>query len=200
MLSTVFVLGAIVFVFLVMQFHLFRRYFTTRAKPNLYFGFTCFLWALACVFGILIAVATASNSLPFILLFYRASSTSGLLAYVLLNAFASALSESADVKRGMWTACLAFSALILIIWGFDPHVEGTIEGTTEFTLTSTYKAPQGLPLIEIVTALMALIAVYPLYILFRVSKVTKDIVVRLKIRCLNQYKENLLEVCTPMRN
>jgi hypothetical protein len=180
MISTVFVLGAILSVFTVMQIHLFRRYSKTRAEPSLYFGVTCFLWVLASIFGILIAATDGLDSLSLAILFYRASTTSGLLAYVFLNLFAIAMSKSDEKKRRIWIAFIPFLIVMLIIWTFDPVVEGIVGGTTEFTLTSIYKAPQGLPLIETILISMAVIATNPVYLLFQISKVTRDMIIKLK--------------------
>jgi hypothetical protein len=180
MISTVFVLGAIFFVFMAMQFHLFRRYRKTGAEPSLYLGVTCFLWALASFFGILISITTSLNILSLTVLFYRISTTSGLLAYVFLNLFAIAMLKSYGKKRKIWIILIPFFIVILIIWVFDPVVEGIVRGTTEFTLPSLYKNPKGLPLIEAVFVSMVVIAIYPVYLLFQISKATKDPVVKLK--------------------
>lgn len=59
-------------------------------------------------------------------------------------------------------------------------MSGFIGGTSEFTLTSTYKAPYGLPLIETIIALMIVMAVYPIYLFFRIAKDTKESIIKVK--------------------
>jgi hypothetical protein len=177
--GTVYVLGGIAAVFLLMCAPLYRRYAKTKDKPSLYFGITCLLWALAAVFGILIAVATSLNYAPLTVLFYRASTTSGVLAYFFAVLFAVAMTKN-DAKHGIWISSIAFSVITLIVWVADPAVEGVVGGTTEFTLTSLYKAPYGLPLIEIVIVLMVVLASFPIYLFLHGAKVAEDRVVKTK--------------------
>ena len=59
-------------------------------------------------------------------------------------------------------------------------MEGVIGGTTEFTFTSMYKKPHGPPLVETMLASMAVMAVYPIYLFFRVAKNTKDRIIKIK--------------------
>jgi len=66
---------------------LYRRYAKTKDKPSLYS-------ALAAVFGIVIAVATSLHYEPLTVLFYRASTTSGMLAYLFAVFFAVAMTKS----------------------------------------------------------------------------------------------------------
>jgi len=178
--STVYVLGGIIAVFMAMHIRLIQRYSKTKYKPSLYFGIACFLWVLPAVFGILIAVATALQSLPLARLFHRFSTTFGVLAYVFLNMFAIAMAKTGEKARGIWIPLTSFLAITFIVWAFNPILSGVIGGTTEFTLTSTYKAPYGLPLIEILIALMSVMAIYPIYLFFRIAKDTEERVVKIK--------------------
>jgi hypothetical protein len=177
--GTVYVLGGIAAVFLLMCAPLYRRYAKTKDKPSLYFGITCLLWALAAVFGISIAVATSLNYAPLTVLFYRASTTSGMLAYFFAVLFAVAMTKN-DAKRGIWVSSIAFFVITLIVWVADPAVEGVVGGTTEFTLTSLYKVPYGLPLIETVIVLMVVLASFPIYLFLHGAKVAEDRVVKTK--------------------
>ena len=113
--GTVYVLGGIAAVFLLMCAPLYRRYAKTKAKPSLYFGITCLLWALAAVFGISIAVATSLHYATLTVLFYRASTTSGMLAYLFAVLFAVAMTKN-DAKRGIWVSSIAFFVITLIVW------------------------------------------------------------------------------------
>jgi len=171
--GTVYVLGGITIVFLLMCAHLHQRYAKTKDKSSLYFGITCLLWALAAIFGIFIAVATSLNYAPLIVLFYRASTTSGILAYLFGVLFAVAMTKSAG-KRGVWVSSIAFSVITFIVWAVDPAIEGVVGGTTEFTLTSLYKVPHGLPLIETVIVLMGVMASFPIYLFIHGARVTED--------------------------
>jgi len=177
--GTVYVLGGITIVFLVMCVHLYRRYAKTKDEPSLYFGITCFLWALAAIFGILIAVATGLHNAPLTVLFYRASVTSGILAYLFGAFFAVALTKS-DAKRGIWVSSIAFFVITYIVWNVDPVIEGVVGGTTEFTLASLYKAPYGLPLIETIIALMGVMASFPIYLFLHGAGITEDRVIKIK--------------------
>jgi len=178
--GTVYVLGGIIVIFLAMYIRLIQRYSKTKDKPSLYFGITCFCFALPAILGILIAAATTINDLPLATLFYRLSTTTGLLAYVFLNMFAIALAKPGEKMRDAWVAFTCFLAIISIVWTFNPVAEGVIGGTTEFTLTSTYKAPYGLPLIETILALMTIMAAYPISLFFRIAKDSKERIIKIK--------------------
>jgi len=177
--GTVYVLGGISIVFLLMCANLYRRYAKTKDKPSLYFGITCLLWALAAVFGISIAVATSLDNALLTVLFYRASTTSGILAYLFGVFFAVALTKS-DAKRGIWISSIAFFIITYIVWNVNPATEGVVGGTTEFTLTSLYKAPYGLPLIEIIIASMSVMASFPIYLFLHGARVTEDRAIKIK--------------------
>jgi hypothetical protein len=177
--GTVYVLGGIATVFLVMCAHLYRRYAKTKDKPSLYFSITCLLWALAAVFGVVIAVATSLHNEALIVLFYRVSTTSGILAYLFGVLFAVAMTKS-DAKRGVWVSLIAFFVITFIVWVVDPAVEGIVGGTTEFTLTSLYKAPYGLPLIETIILSMVVLASFPIYLFLHGARVTGDRVIKIK--------------------
>ncbi len=177
--GTVYVLGGIATVFLVMCAHLYRRYAKTEDEPSLYFCITCLLWALAAIFGILIALATSLYYTSLTVLFYRASTTSGILAYLFGVFFAVALTKSAG-KRGIWVSSIAFFVITFVVWSVHPAVEGIVGGTTEFTLTSLYKAPYGLPLIETIIVLMGVLASFPIYLFLHGARVTEDRGVKMK--------------------
>jgi hypothetical protein len=178
--GTVYVLGGIAVVFLLMCANLYRRYVKTKDKPSLYFGITCLLWALAAIFGVVIAVATSLDNAPLTVFFYRASTTSGILAYLFGVFFAVAMTKS-DARRGVWVSSAAFFIIIFIVWAVDPAVEGVVGGTTEFTLTSLYKAPYGLPLIETVIGLMVVLAAPPIFLFLQGGRATEDRLVKTKI-------------------
>jgi len=178
--GTVYVLGGITVIFLVMHIRLMQRYSKTKDKPNLYFGITCFCFALPAILGILIAAATTVDNLPLATLFYRSSTTAGVSAYVFLNMFAIALAKPDEKMRGAWIAFISFLVIMFIVWAFNPVAEGVIGGTTEFTLTSTYKWPYGLPLIETILALMVVMAVYPISLFFRIAKDAKERIIKMK--------------------
>jgi hypothetical protein len=177
--GTVYVLGGIAVVFLLMCAPLYRRYAKTKDKPSLYFVITCLLWALAAVFGIVIAVATNLHYEPLTVVFYRASTTSGMLAYLFAVFFAVAMTKN-DAKRGVWVSSVAFFVITSIVWIVNPAVEGVVGGTTEFTLTSLYKAPYGLPLIETIIVSMVVLASFPIYLFLHGGKVAEDRVVKIK--------------------
>jgi hypothetical protein len=71
---------------------------------------------------------------------------------------------------------------MFIIWNptFEPIVEGHVDGTIEFTLMSTYKEPYGLPLIETIVTLMAVMTCHPIYSFFRSVKNSKERIVKIK--------------------
>lgn len=180
MMSTVLPLVLIAALYIVGHVVSIRRYFKTKYKPNLYFGITFIFWALAAVFGVLVASATFINNLPLATLFYRSSTTSGVLGFVFLNMFAISMAKPDEKMRGIWIAFVSFVAITFIVWAFDPTVAGVIGGTTEFTLTSMYKAPYGLPLVESILALVTVMAIYPTCLFFRVAKNTKDRIIKIK--------------------
>lgn len=176
--GTVYVLGGIAAVFLLIFANLYRRYTKTKDKPSLYFGVTCYLWALAAIFGIFIAVATSLDNVSLTVLFYRASTTSGILAYLFGVFFAVALTKS-NAKKGIWLSSIAVFIITFIVWTVDPAKE-SVGGTTEFTLTSLYKAPYGLPLVETIIVLMGILAFFPIYLFLHGAKVTEDRGVKIK--------------------
>src|SRR3972149_5890755 len=102
MVETLAVLGGIAAVFMVMHAWSIRKYLETKEKSNLYFGITCLLWVVAAVFGILIGPATTAGYSSLALLFYRASTTSGILGYVFANLFAVAATKPDGKMRGIW--------------------------------------------------------------------------------------------------
>ncbi|MFQ5999391.1 MAG: hypothetical protein ACE5J6_01300, partial [Candidatus Bathyarchaeia archaeon] len=179
-IGTVYVLVAIIAVLITMHLRLIRRYSKTKDKPSLYFGICCLLWATPAVFGMLIAVATALNNLPLAKLFYQVSTTSGILGFLFLNFFAITMTKSDEKTRGIWIPLIAILIITFIVWASNPIESGVIGGTTEFTLTSMYKAPYGLPLIETVIALMIVMAIYPIYLFFRIAKDTKERIIKIK--------------------
>lgn len=180
MSNVILVLVGIASVFTAMHAYLIRTFFKTRDKSNLYFGIACFLWVLAAVFGILLGAATALDNSFLITLFYRVSTTVGVLGYLFLSLVAVAVTKPEKRMRDIWVPLTAFLIITSIVWTFDPQVEGVVEGTTEFTLTSLYKAPYGLPFIETVIGLMAVMAIVPIYLFFRVAKDTKERTIRIK--------------------
>jgi len=180
MIGTLFVLVVIIAVLIALHLRLIHRYSKTKDKPSLYFGITCLLWATPAVFGILIAVATTLNNLPLAKLFYQTSTTSGILGYLFLNFFAVAMRKLDEKTRGIWIPLAALLIITFIVWASNPVVSGFIGGTTEFTLTSMYKAPYGLPLIETIIASMVVMAIYPIYLFFRIAKDTKERIIRIK--------------------
>jgi len=173
MVETLAVLGGIAAVFMVMHAWSIRKYLETKEKSNLYFGITCLLWVVAAVFGILIGPATTAGYSSLALLFYRASTTSGILGYVFANLFAVAATKPDGKMRGIWIPLATFVVITSIVWGFTPMSQ-EFGGTTEFTLPSTYKDPFGPPLIETTIALMAVMAMYPISLFFNVARSTKE--------------------------
>jgi len=113
-------------------------------------------------------------------LFYQVSATLGVLGYLFLSIFAVAATKPNEKMRGIWIPLMAFLIIASIVWAFNPHVAGVVDGVTEFTLTSMYKEPYGLPLIEITIALMAVMAIFPIYLFFRIAKDTKERTIRIK--------------------
>jgi hypothetical protein len=180
MTTAVPVLVGIASIFMTMYAYLIRTFFKTRDKSNLYFGISCFLWALAAVFGILIAAATAYENSSLAELNYRISTTLGVSGYLFLSLFAVAVTKPEKKMRGIWIPLAAFLIITFIVWAFEIHVEGVVDGMTQFTLTSTYKEPRGMPFIEIIIALMAMIAIVPISLFFRVAKDTKERITRIK--------------------
>jgi len=180
-IGTVYVLVGVFIVFGAMHIRLIQRYSKTKDKPSLYFGITGLFFALPALFGILIAAASNVNNLPLAILFYQCSTTSGVLAYVFLNMFASAMAKPREKTFwNIWLAFASFLVITLIVWASNPSTEGVIDGTVEFTLTSLYKVPYGLPLVEIVITLMTLMALYPIHLFFSIAKDTKERIIRIK--------------------
>jgi hypothetical protein len=105
---------------------------------------------------------------------------SGVLGFVFLNVFAVAMTKSDEKMRSIWILLIPFLIITSIVWAFDPIPREVIGGTREFTLTSTYKAPYGLPLIEATLASMAAMAIYPVYLFFRIGRDTKERIVKTK--------------------
>ncbi len=179
-MDTVYVLCGIIFVFTVACFRLFHRYSKTNYKPSLYFGVACLLWVLSAIFGILIPAATILDSLPLSTLFYRLGTTLGVLAYVFLNMFAITMAKPGEKTRSVWLPVICFLFIVFAVWAFNPVKSGFVGGTTEFTLTSIYKAPYGLPLIEIVVASMIVIAIYPIRLFFRIAMDSEEKIIKTK--------------------
>ena len=179
MIGTIYVLVGMVIVFGAMSIHLIQRYFKAKDNPGLYMGFVCIFMALAAIFGILIAAVTPASNLPLAALFHRISTTLGVSACVFLNIFSVAVTNS-DEKRGILLSMPPFIIITFIVWAFNPVLDGVIGGTMNFTLTSMYKAPYGLPLIEIILICMTIIAVYPIYLFFRTAKDSKARIVKIK--------------------
>jgi hypothetical protein len=180
MIGTLLVFGAIAAVFMVMHFRLIQKYSKTKDKPSLYFGIACILWAITAVLGVLLVVADARGYLPLAILFYRILSTSGALGFIFLNIFAVAMTKPNEKMRRIWILLIPILVITSIVWAFDPIPREAIGGTREFTLTSMYKAPYGLPLIEAILASMAVMAISPVYLFYRISKDTKDKIIKLK--------------------
>lgn len=180
MAETVYVLAGIMAVFAVLHIHLIRRYYRTKEKPNLYFGIASFFFVLPAAFGILIALATALDNLFLARIFYQFSTTTGMIAYVFLNLFAIAMREQEAKTRGLWISVACFSIITFIVWTSNPTIEGGISGTTEFTLTSMYKPPYGLPLIETTLVLMVIMGAYPIYSFFHIAKKAKEKIIKIK--------------------
>jgi len=176
----VYVLVGIAAVYGIIHVRLIQRYSKTKDKPSLYFGITALFFVMTAVFGILIATATTINNLPLARLFYQASTTFGMLAFVFLNMFAIAMAKPGEKTRGIWIAVICFLIITFIVWASNPVVSGFIGGTSEFTLTSTYKTPYGLPLIETIIALMIVVAVYPIYLFFHIAKDAKERIIKAK--------------------
>jgi hypothetical protein len=149
-------------------------YDKTKYGPHLYVSVSLFFFALAAVFAVLIGAAVSVNNLSLIRLFGRCSTTSGLLAFVFLNVFAFAMTKTDEKMRGIWIPVASYLTIMFILWTCNLFVEGNIGGIPMFTFTSIYREPYGLPLVEIILVLMAVMAVYPAYMFFRVANYTKD--------------------------
>jgi len=180
MTDVIFVLMGIAAVLIAMHVGLIRRYSKTKDKSNLYFGISCLLWAAAAVFGILIEAATTLDDSFLTTFFYRASTTVGVLGYLFMSIFAVAVTKPKKKTFDIGIPLMAFLIIMCIVWAFTPHVAGVVSGTTEFTLTSMYKAPYGIPLIETIIALMAVMAIFPIYLFFRTVKDAKERTIRIK--------------------
>jgi hypothetical protein len=170
----VLVLAIIAALFFLAQVVIIYLYKKSKYEPHLYANFTLFFFALAAVFAVLIGAAVSANNLPLIRFFMRCSTTSGVLAFVFLNVLAIAMTKTDKKMRGLWISVASSLALILIFWVCDLLVKGDIGGIPMFTFTSMYKAPYGLPLVETMLALMAVMVVYPAYLFFRVANYTKE--------------------------
>ncbi|NIU60328.1 MAG: hypothetical protein GWN67_29445, partial [Phycisphaerae bacterium] len=85
-----------------------------------------------------------------------------------------------EARRGIWVSSIAFLVITFVVWIVDPAVEGVVGGTTEFTLTSLYKSPYGLPLIETVIALMVVLASFPIYLFLHGATVAEDTIIKTK--------------------
>jgi hypothetical protein len=179
-INSLLVFGAIAAVFMVMHVRLIQRYSKAKDKRSLYLGVACILWAITAILGVLLVVADALGYLPLAVLFYRILSTTGVLGFIFLNIFAVAMTKPNEKMCHIWILLIPFLVITFIVWAFDPIPREVIGGTREFTLTSTYKAPYGLPLIEATLASMAVMAVYPVYLFFRIGRNTKEGVVKTK--------------------
>jgi hypothetical protein len=180
MIGTFLVFGAIAAVFMAMHFRLIQKYSKTKDKPSLYFGIASIFWAITADLGVLLVVADALGYLSLAILFYRILSTSGVLGFVFLNVFAVAMTKPNAKIHGVWILLIPLIVITSIVWAFDPIPGEVIGGTREFTLTSMYKAPYGLPLIETILASMAVMAIYPIYLFFHITMVTKDKIIKIK--------------------
>jgi hypothetical protein len=174
----VFVIGVVTAIFLIAYLMLIYLYYKTRYKPHLYGGVALFLFSLATVFALLISAAVSVNNLPLIKLFGRCSTTSGALAFFFLNMFAIAIAKPGEKTRATWITFSFFLVIAFIVWTFNFSVEGNIGGMPVYMFTSMYKAPYGLPLVEIIITSMGVLAVYPASLFFRVAKNTRDRVIR----------------------
>jgi hypothetical protein len=174
MISMVLVLAIIAALFFQAQVIIIYMYDKTKFKPHLYISISLFFFAVASMFAMLIGASVSINNLYLIKLFGRCSTTSGVLAFVFLNVFAIAMTKNDEKIRGIWISVASYLIILFIIWTRDLFVKGNIGGIPMFTFTSTYKEPYGLPLIEIILASMAVMAIYPAYLFFRVANYTKD--------------------------
>jgi hypothetical protein len=161
----------------VQQFH---RYDKTKYKPSLCFGVMCFFFASSSIFAMLIGAAVSTNNSYLVIPLAHCSTTSGLIAFVFVNMFAISMTRPGEKMRGAWISVIPIIILIFFEWTSEIFVEGNIGGIPMFTETSMYKAPYGLPIIEIRLALMAVMVVYPAYLFFRGAKETKDRLIRMK--------------------
>jgi len=180
MVSGLLVFGAIATVFLAMHVRLIQRYSRTKDKRSLYFGIACILWAITAVLGVLLNVVDALGHLSLAMLINQILSTLGVLGFLFANVFAIAMAKPDEKTRGIWASLIPFLVITSIIWAFDPIPGGVIDGVREFTLTSMYKAPYGLPVIEAIITSMAMMAAYPTYLFFRISKNTREKLIKKK--------------------
>jgi len=193
MIDTIYIRGLIASIFIAMHIQLIYKYFKTKARPSLYIGITSLLWAAAGVFGTLIGVATLQylfttpltgevtrNFLSLTTFFYRVSITLGMLGYLFLNAFAISMTKPNAKMKKIWIPFSLYLFMLAIIWANDPVPEGVNVGTLEFTLTSMYKVPYGLPLIETILALTVMLAIYPVYLFFHIALTTKEQFIKVK--------------------
>jgi hypothetical protein len=179
MIDTLYIFGVVAAIYTVLNIRLIQNYSKTKDKTTLYFAITVFLCLLTIVFAISEGPATSANNLPLATRFYQASITSFLLSYIFINMYAIAITNT-DRKYGIWLSVTAFLIITFIIWAFNPIVEAVVNGIPEFTLTSTYKEPYGLPLIEIAVASMIAMVAYPIYLFFRIAKDSKERIIRVK--------------------
>lgn len=156
-----------------------HRYYKTGYKANLYMSATVFFLALAAVFGSIMDIAGSLNNSSSTVLFTRLSVTSGILGCVFLNMSAIAMTKPVEKMHGIWISLSSYLSIIFVFWAFNPVLE-SFGGVTKMMIVSTYKAPYGPPIVEIILALMAVIAVYPTYLFFRVAKDTKDRAIKIK--------------------
>jgi hypothetical protein len=159
--------------------HLIRKYLKTKQKSSLYLSIACFVWAVAAVFAAANGAPVVVNDPSLATFFYRVSATSGTLGFLFANMFAVAVMRPKEKQNALWIPFGAFLIVAFIIWGFPVSFEG-IGGTTEFTLTSTYKEPFGPPFTEIMIMLLALMAFYPASFFFGAARYAKERTTRLK--------------------
>jgi len=174
------VFGAISTVFLAMHVRLIQGYSRTKDKRSLYFGIACVLWAITAALGVLLNVVDALGHLSLAMFINQILSTLGVLGFLFANAFAIAMAKPDEKTRGLWTSLIPFLVIASIIWAFDPIPGEVIDGVRGFTLTSMYKAPYGLPVIEAIITSMAVMAAYPTYLFFRISKNTREKLIKKK--------------------
>jgi hypothetical protein len=179
MIGTVYVLAGIIVVFGILGVYLIRLYIKTKNKPSLYLGITSLFYILTAFFGILIAVVTPMDNSFLAKTFYRLSTTSGISGYLFLNMFAMALTKR-EIKRMIWMPLTLFLIINSIVWISEPVEEGIIEGTTEFALTSMYKPPYGMPIVETIIVLMAILDAYPIYLFLSTARKTPRKIIRVK--------------------
>jgi hypothetical protein len=152
----------------------------TKEKPSIYLGLAALFYVFPAAFGVLIAVATVIGDRFLATIFYQFSTTFGIFAYVFLNLFAIAVARPGEEKQKVWVPLTSFFIITFIVWVSNPLAEGVIDGTTEFTLTSMYKPPYGLPLVETILVLMAIMGAYPIYLFLHTARKTREKIIRVK--------------------